>query len=58
MASRKLGLFIDEALQLHKIDVYIPDDIKIPETAINKALMIAVNYLIENMETEEHEEPK
>lgn len=58
MVSRKLGLFIDGCFDSVKIDVSISDDIKIPETAINKALMIAMNYLLENMETTEHEEPE
>ena len=31
-------------------------DVKIPEQAINKALMIAMNYLIENIETDKQEE--
>lgn len=41
--------------------VQIPEQtisVKIPEQAINKALMIAMNYLIENMETEAQEEPE
>lgn len=37
------------------VEISVSDIAKIPEAAINKALMIAMNYLIENMETEEHE---
>lgn len=33
----------------------ITGGVKIPESAINKALMIAMNYLMENVETEQHE---
>lgn len=41
--------------------VQIPEqtiNVKIPEQAINKALMIAMNYLLENMETDKQEEPE
>ena len=37
------------------IEIAFSDNVKIPETAINKALMIAMNYLIENMETDKQE---
>lgn len=37
------------------IEIAFSDDLKIPEHAINKALMIAMNYLIENMETDKEE---
>lgn len=40
------------------VEIVLNDDTKIPEQAINKALMIAMNYLIENMETEVQEEPE
>lgn len=36
----------------------ITGSVKIPESAINKALMIAMNYLLENMETDKQEEPE
>lgn len=36
-------------------DIYVHDDYKISDSAINKALMIAMNYLMENMETEDKE---
>lgn len=40
------------------VEIAVSDDLKIPEQAINKALLIAMNYLIENIETEEQEEPE
>lgn len=38
-----------------KVEILLSEKVKIPESTINKALMIAMNYLIENMETEEEE---
>lgn len=40
------------------VEILILDTIKISEAALNKALLIAMNYLIENMEPIEHEEPE
>lgn len=40
------------------VDIAISDDVKIPPEAINKALMIAMNYLIENMETDKQKAPE
>lgn len=40
------------------VEIGLSDNVKIPEAAINKALMIAINYLIENMETTDQKEPK
>lgn len=37
------------------VTVNVADEYKIPESVINKVLMIAMNYLMENMETEEEE---
>lgn len=37
------------------VEIALSDKVKIPESTINKALMIAMNYLIENMETDENE---
>ena len=42
------GKIINAEIQAH-------DDYKIPESIINKSLMIAMNYLTENIETEEQE---
>jgi hypothetical protein len=38
------------------VEIATNDNVKIPEAAINKALMIAMNYLIENMEIADQEE--
>lgn len=38
-----------------KLEVLLSAKVIIPESAINKALMIAMNYLIENMETIDQE---
>lgn len=50
---------IDYSLDGHcrdiKVEILLSAKVKIPESAINKALMIAMNYLLENMETEEYE---
>lgn len=40
------------------VEIVLNDGVKMPEQAINKALMIAMNYLIENMETEAQKEPE
>lgn len=40
------------------VELSITDNIKIPESAINKALMIAMNYLLENMEIDDQETPE
>lgn len=37
------------------LKVILSDEVKIPEQAINKALIIAMNYLIENIETDKEE---
>lgn len=37
------------------VEIATNDNVKIPEAAINKALMIAMNYLIENMERDKEE---
>ena len=43
---------------LGDIDICIraSDHYKIPESVVTKALMIAMNYLMENMETENEED--
>lgn len=47
--------YIDNEGKTIQIDIYARDDYKIPEQTINKALMITMNYLIENMETDKNE---
>lgn len=37
------------------VAVNVADEYKIPESVISKVLMIAMNYIMENMETKEHE---
>lgn len=38
-----------------RAEIHAHDDYKIADSVINKALMIAMNYLMENMETEVEE---
>lgn len=45
--------YVDENFKTICISVKVEDGFKITDSAINKALMIAMNYLMENMETEE-----
>lgn len=40
------------------VEIETTDNVKIPDVAINKALMIAMNYLLENLETSDQEEPE
>lgn len=40
------------------LELHMYDYVNIPESVINKALMIAMNYLLENMETDKQEEPE
>lgn len=40
------------------VEIGVSDNVQIPESAINKALMIAMNYLLENLETDKQEEPE
>lgn len=40
------------------IEIAFSDNVKISEQTVNKALMIATNYLLENMETDKQEEPQ
>lgn len=39
------------------VEIEITDNVKISESVINKALMVAINYLLENLETIDQEEP-
>lgn len=41
-----------------QVDIYAHDDYKISDSVIKKALMIAMNYLIENMEIDKQKEPE
>ena len=37
------------------VEVSLSDKVKIPDETINKALIVTMNYLLENMETTEQE---
>ena len=37
------------------VEIHAYDDVKISDEVINKALMIAMNYLLENLEPSEQE---
>lgn len=47
--------YVDENLKTICITVNVEDGLEITESDINKALMIAMNYLLENMETDKQE---
>lgn len=47
--------FTNENFKTICISVKVEEGFKIADSVINKALMIAMNYLIENMETEDQE---
>lgn len=47
--------YIISAMNVVQIDICVHDDYKIPDSVINKALMIAMNYVMENMETDDQE---
>lgn len=38
-----------------QIEIAFSDNVKISEQTVNKAIMIATNYLLENMETDKQE---
>lgn len=47
--------YVDNYAHVIQLEINAHDDYKIPKSVINKALMIAMNYLMENMETEDKE---
>lgn len=53
MDRRLIDYSLDGYCRDIKVEILLSAKVKIPESTINKALMIAMNYLIENMETEE-----
>jgi hypothetical protein len=55
MKQRRINYSRNGYISDMTVEIVLIDDVKIPESAINKALMIAMNYLIENMETEDQE---
>lgn len=40
------------------VEIQAHDEYKIPDQVVRKALMIAINYLIENIETDKEEAPE
>lgn len=56
MDRRLIDYSLDGYCRDIKVEILLSAKVKIPETAINKALMIAMNYLMENMETEDEED--
>ncbi len=55
MNRRVIDYSLDGYCRDIQLEIAFSDNARIPEAAINKALMIAMNYLIENMETEDRE---
>lgn len=55
MKLRRINYSRDYCINNMSVEIVVSDDAKIPETAISKALIIAMNYLIENMETDKEE---
>lgn len=55
MGRRLIDYSLDGYCRDIKVEILLSAKVKIPESAINKALMIAMNYLIENLETVEQE---
>lgn len=49
--QREVNYSIDGFTNDIAIELTISDKVKIPESAINKVLMTAIKYLVENMET-------
>lgn len=47
--------YADHDGKIINVVIYAHDEYKISDPVINKALMIAMNYLMENMETEYQE---
>lgn len=50
--------YVDENFKTIVVSVKFEEGFKIADSAVNKALMIAMNYLVENIETEKQEEPE
>lgn len=57
MERRTISYSLDGYSRIHdlQIEIVFSDKVKISEQTVNKALMIAMNYLIENMEIDEQE---
>lgn len=55
MDCRLIDYSLDGYCRDIKVEILLSSKVKISESDINKALMIAMNYLIENMETDKQE---
>ena len=55
MAYRKSSFTIEGYDNDITVEIGLSEKANIPESAINKALMIVMNYLLENMETDKQE---
>ncbi len=58
MIRRKFNYSISGYTDDISLELILSDKVKIPDEAVDTALMIAMNYLIENMETDKQEEPE
>ena len=58
MDRRLIDYSLDGYCRDIKVEILLSANVKISEQTVNKALMIAMNYLIENTETDKQEEPE
>lgn len=56
MICRRINYSKESYKSTISVEVILSDDMKITEQSINKVLMIAMNYLLENLETTDQEE--
>lgn len=54
MMVRRINYSI-ESYENINVEICLSEDLKISEQTINKSLMIAMNYLLENLETTDQE---
>lgn len=47
--------YVDTNISTIWVAVNVADEYEMPESVISKALMIAMNYIMENMETDDEE---
>lgn len=55
MKCREINYSLNGLCNDLTVEILFSKNVKITESAINKALMIAINYVIENMVTEDKE---
>lgn len=55
MDRRLIDYSLDGYCRDIKVEITLSGKVEIPESDINKALLVAMNYLIENMETDKEE---